>query len=141
MNPQIFQSTVQKSGKRIFIPIPFNPNEVWGEKARHHVRGTVNDCAIRGPLSSEGDQFFLQLNPSWNRDASIKPGATVQVTLAPDIAAALDAEPEALTFFESLASFYRNTYVKWIESAKRPETRNARIQEMVTLLKAGKKQK
>jgi len=40
-----------------------------------------------------------------------------------------------------LATFYRNTYIKWIESAKRPETRAARIEEMVQLLKAGKKQK
>jgi hypothetical protein len=30
---------------------------------------------------------------------------------------------------------------KWIESAKRPETRVARITEMMALLKAGKKQK
>ena len=61
--------------------------------------------------------------------------------LSPDIASALNAEPQAKAFFESLATFYRNTYIKWIESAKKPETRRARIQEMVALLKAGKKQK
>lgn len=52
-----------------------------------------------------------------------------------------DAEPEAKAFFDSLATFYRKNYIRWIESAKRPETRGARIAEMVTLLKAGQKQK
>jgi uncharacterized protein YdeI (YjbR/CyaY-like superfamily) len=31
--------------------------------------------------------------------------------------------------------------VRWIESAKRSETRRARIAEMLSLLKAGKKQR
>jgi uncharacterized protein YdeI (YjbR/CyaY-like superfamily) len=62
-------------------------------------------------------------------------------SLSPDIISTLDADPNAKAFFESLATFYRNTYVKWIESAKKPETRTARISEMVELLKASKKQK
>jgi ATPase subunit of ABC transporter with duplicated ATPase domains len=41
----------------------------------------------------------------------------------------------------SLATFYRNGYIRWIESARRPETRQARITEMIGLLKAGKKQR
>ena len=62
--------------------------------------------------------------------------------LAPDIAAALEAEPEAATFFDSIAQFYRKGYLRWIDATKRsPETRAARIAEMVRLLKAGKKQR
>jgi hypothetical protein len=151
MNPQSFQTTVQKAGSRVFISIPFNPNEVWGKKARHHITGTINGCGVRGSLGSDGEQYFLPLNASWRRDSRLDAGTQVDVTLAPegaqketlapDIAGALDAEPDALAFFESLASFYRNTYIKWIESAKRSETRSARITEMIALLKAGKKQK
>jgi uncharacterized protein YdeI (YjbR/CyaY-like superfamily) len=62
-------------------------------------------------------------------------------SLAPDVATALEAETQAKAFFESLATSYRNTYIKWIESAKRPETHSARISEMINLLKTGKKQK
>ena len=40
-------------------------------------------------------------------------------TISPDIAAALVAEPQARAFFESVAPFYRNNYIRWIESAKR----------------------
>jgi uncharacterized protein YdeI (YjbR/CyaY-like superfamily) len=53
-------------------------------------------------------------------------------TLAPDILAALENEPETRAFFESLATFYRKGYVRWIESAKRTETRSARIAEMLS---------
>ncbi|MCL5996959.1 MAG: YdeI/OmpD-associated family protein [Chloroflexi bacterium] len=146
-----FKAKVSESGSSVFIPIPFDPNEVWGAKQRHYVAGTINGCAIRGPLSSDGQSFFLPLGAAWRRGAKIGTDEQVTVTispegpqqgnLAPDVAAALAAEPNALTFFESLATFYRNTYIKWIESAKRPETRAARIAEMMSLLKAGKKQK
>jgi len=40
-----------------------------------------------------------------------------------------------------LATFYRNGYLRWIGGVKRPETRSARIAEMLSLLKAGKKQR
>ena len=136
---------------RTFIAIPFNPNEVWGVKQRHHITGTVNGYGVRGSLGSDGKQYFLPLGAAWRRDCGLDAGDAVDVVLSPegpqseslstDVAEALDAEPQAKAFFESLATFYRNTYIKWIESAKRPETRTARIQEMIGLLKAGKKQK
>ena len=151
MTTQRFKTIVTKSGTRTFIALPFNPNDVWGVKQRHHITGSVNGCAVRGSLGSDGTQFFLPLGAAWRRDNGLDAGATVDVVLSPegpqserlspDVANALDAEPQAKAFFEALATFYRNTYIKWIEGAKRPETRSARIAEMVQLLKAGKKQK
>ena len=151
MITQRFNTIVGKSGTRIFIPVPFNPNEVWGIKQRHHITGTVNGHSVRGSLGSDGTQYFLLLGAAWRRDCGIDAGTKVDVvlspegpqseSLSPDVVAALDAEPKAKAFFESLATFYRKAYIKWIESARRPETRAARISEMVKLLKAGKKQK
>ena len=151
MSTQHFKTTISKSGMRTFIAIPFDPNEVWGVKARHYITGTVNGYGIRGSLGSDGKQYFLPLGAAWRRDSGLDAADTVEVTLSPegpqseslstDVADALDAEPQAKAFFESLATFYRNTYIKWIESAKRSETRAARIKEMIELLRAGKKQK
>jgi hypothetical protein len=148
---QRFKTVMKKSGSRTFIPVPFNPNEVWGVKQRHHITGTVNGYGVRGSLGSDGTRFFLPVGEAWRRGCGLEAGATVDVLLfpegpqsqsvSPDVASALDTEPQAKAFFESLATFYRNTYIKWIEGAKRPETRSARIREMVELLKAGKKQK
>ena len=135
----------------MFIPLPFNPNEVWGVKQRHHITGSVNVYGVRGSLGSDEKQYFLLLGAAWRRDCGIDAGTKVDVVLSPegpqsenmspDVIRVLDAEPQAKAFFESLATFYRNTFIKWIESAKKPETRAARINEMIALLKAGKKQK
>lgn len=151
MTTEYFTAIVARSGSRTYIALPFNPNEVWGVKQRHHITGSVNGCAVRGSLGSDGTQYFLLLGAAWRGDNGLEAGAKVDVVLSPegpqsaqlspDVAAALDSEPEARAFFEALATFYRNTYIKWIESAKRPETRAARIAEMIKLLKAGKKQK
>jgi hypothetical protein len=151
MTVQRFEATIAKSGPRTVIRIPFDPNLVWGAKERHHITGTVNEHRVRGPLGSEGSNYFLPLGAAWRRDCGLAVGDHVAVVLAPegpqpeqlsaDIATALAAEPQAKRFFASLASFYRNNYIKWIESAKRPETRTARIAEMMTLLKAGQKQR
>ena len=148
---QRFKTILAKSGTRVFIPIPFNPNEVWGVKQRHHITGTVNGYGVRGSLGSDGQQYFLPLGAAWRRGCGLEAGSEVEVALSPegpqseslstDVVTALDAEPGAKAFFEGLATFYRNTYIKWIESAKRPETRAARIKEMIELLKAGRKQK
>lgn len=151
MATQHFKTTVEQSGTKVYITIPFDPNEVWGEKERHHITGSINGHPVRGPLESIGTEFFIALGPAWRRDHEIEAGAEVEVTLAPegpqtdnvapDIAAALLAEPEASHFFNSIPTFYRKNYIRWIESAKRPETRANRIAEMVGLLKEGKRQK
>jgi hypothetical protein len=148
---QRFTTTVSASGSRIFILIPFSPNDVWGKKQRHHILGTVNGFPIRGSLGSDGGQYFIVLGAAWRRGCGIGAGTPVDVLISPegpqsdalpsDVAQALDSEPKAREFFESLATFYRNNYIRWIESAKRPETRAKRINEMVALLRAGKKQK
>jgi hypothetical protein len=151
LTTQRFKAVIMKSGSRVFIALPFNPNDVWGVKQRHYITGSVNRCGVRGSLGSDETQFFLPLGAAWRRDSRLDAGAEVDVvlsaegpqseTLSPDVASALDAAPQAKTFFEGLATFYRNTYVKWIESAKRAETRAARIDEMIALLNDGKKQK
>ena len=151
MNKQRFTTTIEKSGSRTFIAIPFNPNDVWGTKARHYITGTINGAVIRGSLGSDGAHYFLPLGAVWRRDNNLDAGAKVEVelsaegpqteTMSADIHTALSQQPEAKAYFESLATFYRNNYIRWIEGAKRPETRAARIQEMMDLLSAGKKQK
>ena len=147
-----FETTVEKIGKKIGIGLPFDPNQVWGNKPTHHIRGTVNGMMIRGPLAVEGGRYLILLGPAWRRDCGVDEGISVLVILeaegpqeeelAEDIAAALAAEPEAREFFLGLATFYRKGYLRWIDATKRkPELRAERIAEVVELLKAGEKQR
>jgi len=133
---------------RVVIALPFDPDEAWGTKARHHITGTVAGHRVRGPL----DGARLVLGAAWCRDNGLVDGERAEVTLgpegpqldslAPDVAAALDARPEARAFFESLATFYRRGYLRWVDATtRRPDVRAARIAEMVELLAAGHKQR
>ena len=150
MSTQRFHTTVEKSGTGAYIVIPFDPDEVWGAKERHYVAGSIADHRFRGCIEADGTPRILSIGAAWLRDNDVGDGVNVEVilapdghqieTISPDIAAALEAEPKARVFFESVAPFYRNNYIRWIESAKRPETRRARIAEMVKRLEAGQKQ-
>jgi hypothetical protein len=146
-----FKGKIEQAGSRVFVALPFNPNDAWGVKSRHYIAGTVGGHAFRGSLGADGGRYFLVLGAAWRRDTQLAPGTAVTVelhpegpqeaTLAPDVAAALASDPSAKAFFDGLATFYRKGFINGIEGAKKPETRARRIAEMMELLKAGKKQK
>ena len=149
MTAQRFTATIEKSGSTVYIPLPFDPNTLWGEKERHHITGTVNGQPIRGPLTKADRGYQLSLGAAWRRDNRLDAGATVEVVLTaegpqlddldPDLVAALDASPQAKAFFAGLATFYRKGYLRWISGARKPEARAERIAEMIRLLEAGQK--
>jgi hypothetical protein len=152
-DPAGYTTTVTTDGrKRVMVPVPFDPDRQWGEKTRHHVAGTVNGMGVRAVVEPLGNGHGIVLGPAWRRDCGVAPGDEVTVVLAPegpqrsdlapDVVAALEAEPAAGEFFDSLAQFYRRGYLRWIDATKRrPEVRTERIAEMVELLKAGKKER
>jgi Bacteriocin-protection, YdeI or OmpD-Associated/Domain of unknown function (DUF1905) len=151
MSHQRFRATLSVRGTQVGVVMPFDPDEIWGAKARHDVSGTIDGHTVRGPLQKDRDGFLLSLGPTWRAQAELSESAEVEVVLAPEgpqlenipaeLSEALQNHPDALTFFFSIAPFYRKNYVRWIESAKRPETRAARVAETVTLLGEGKRQK
>jgi Bacteriocin-protection, YdeI or OmpD-Associated len=150
--------TADASGRAV-IPIPFDPDEAWGAKAFHPVGGTIQTAAglscgrrLRGRLTSDGGQWVFTLNPTWMRGTGVAVGDEViaefepegpqRADLAPDIASALEASPEAAAFFDTLAQFYRRAYLRWIDATtRRPDVRAARISEVVDLLAAGVKER
>jgi hypothetical protein len=148
-----FTAAIQRDRRgHTIVDLPFDPSEAWGVKDRHHVTGTIGGQRVRGPLTIDGGRARLVLGSLWCQDPALQAGDRVEValepegpqlgSLAPDVVAALDARPEARAFFESLATFYRKGYLRWVDATKRrPEVRAARIAEMVDLLAAGHKQR
>ena len=153
MTVQRFTATAAAAPNgHLLIPVPFDPDAVWGVKPRHHIHGTVNGMAVRGVIDPAADSLGFTLGPAWLRACGLTAGDTVTVHIKPegpprddladDIAAALDANPQAAAFFDSLAQFYRRAYLRWIDATKRrPEQRPQRIAEMVRLLEAGHKER
>jgi hypothetical protein len=148
-----FTATVADAGRgRALIHLPFDPDEAWGSKHQHHVRGTVAGSKIRGPLRLMPDGWGLVLGAAWLRDNPLPARGTVDVVLeaegpqnadlAPDIADALRSSPETAVFFASLATFYRKGYLRWIDGAsRRPEIRAQRIRDLAVYLEEGRKQR
>jgi translation initiation factor IF-1 len=139
-------------GDRAVIVVPFDPDEVWGAKAEHHVNGTVGSRRVRVRLTPGDSGWGFSLSPARMCDMGLSVGDEVIVELAPegpqradlaeDISAALAANPAAAAFFDTLAQFYRKAYLRWIDATtRRPDVRAARIAEVVDLLAAGIKER
>jgi hypothetical protein len=151
MQEMQFDAVVVFQGRdRVMVPIPFDPDQVWGTKPRHHVAGSVNGLRVRAVIETIGGGLGFVLGPAWRRDCGIEPGEQVKVQLEPegpqredlpaDLAAALDANRAAGQFFDSLAQFYRKGYLTWINATRRsPERRAERIAIVVQLLADGHK--
>jgi len=118
-----FHATLEGSEKgRVYIVLPFDPAKEWGPRPRYHITGSINGNRIRGAIDQFDRGYYLPLGPTYRRDAGLKPGDQVAVTLAPegpqsealapDIVAALAADPEAKRFFDGLATFYRKGYLR-----------------------------
>jgi len=92
--------------------------------------------------------WSFSLSPAGLRDCPVGPGDDVEVVispegpqrsdLAPDLSAVLEANAAAGAFFDSLAQFYPNSYLRWIDESKcRPDVRAQRIAEMRLLNDGG----
>ena len=143
--------TVGPNG-RVMVPLPFAPDDVWGTKPDHHVAGTIGIYRVRAVVESLSDGYGIVLGPAWRRDCGVAAGDRVSVVLSPegpqrddlpaDFRTALEANREAAAFFDGIAQFYRNAYLRYIEATKRrPEVRAERIAEVVSLLAANVKER
>jgi len=154
VQPQRYTATLAAGSRgRLFVPVPFDPDQVWRPKPQHHITGTINGVGVRAVIETREGLRGFTLGPAWLRDCravAVGDTATVEIMpegpqrddLAEDIAAALEASPNAAAFFDSLAQFYRRGYLRWIDATKRrPEQRAERIAEMVELLTSGVKQR
>lgn len=146
---QRFSATAQATKQGgVLIPVPFDPDEVWSVKPRHHITGTVAGQPIRAVVETHDGVRGFTIGGLWHHgvragdtvEVVIKPEGPQRADLAEDIATALDASPAAGAFFDGLAQFYRRGYLRWIDATKRrPEVRAERIARMVELLEAGVK--
>lgn len=146
-----FSATIEKaSSGGAFVRIPFDVEAAFGKK-RVPVLATIDGIAYRGSLVRMGtDCHVLGVLKEIRAEAGKNIGDTVEivveedtapreVTVPADLAAALAASKAAATTFEALAYSHKREYVRWIEEAKREETRTRRVAETVSRLESGSK--
>lgn len=146
-----FDTTLDNDQGKVRIWLPVDPTPAWGKRSRHYIRGTINGTTFDGSLGTRNGRWFFPVNRQLQQRAGVGPGDQVhvvlspaeppQVTVPPDLAAALAGEPDAGEFFHDLSGFYQQQWVGWIESAKKPETRAARVGDTVIALTARRRQR
>ena len=115
--------------------IRFTPRQStskWSEKNRTRALELVKLRRMKPPGSNEIER--AKKDGRW--DAAYAPQSTAQVP--DDLRAALARNKEAGRFFETLDSTNRYAILYRIHSAKKAETRVARIEKFVTMLIEGK---
>jgi len=144
-----FESTVELGGKTATgIRVPDEVVEGLGSSRRPPVTITVNGYTYRTTAVRMGGAFFVPLAAENREAAGVAAGDAVtvdiendtaprEVTLPDDLAAAMDAA--ARTAYDALSYSHRKEWVRWVEEAKRPETRATRIEKTVAGLRDGRK--
>ena len=61
------------------------------------------------------------------------------VEVADDIVSVFNENPEAKTLFDKMSYTHKKEYIRWIEEAKKPETRENRKIKMIQMILDGKK--
>jgi uncharacterized protein YdeI (YjbR/CyaY-like superfamily) len=112
---------------------PRRPRSPWSQINREKAEALIAAGAMAPAGLAEVER--ARADGRWERAYAGQ--RTAQV--APDLRAALDAEPAAAAFFDQLDAANRYAIVWRVEEAKRPETRARRIEKFVRMLAAGEK--
>ena len=142
----------KEGGEVCSISIPFDVEKTFGARGRVAVRGTLNGVPFRSSVfRMGGDCHFMVVNRRMREAAGVRGGKTVPVvmerdteerTVTPpaDFARALKGNAEARATWDKLSYTHRREHVEHIEGARKPETRQRRIEKSVELLAAGRRE-
>ncbi|MFY0407869.1 YdeI/OmpD-associated family protein [Solicola sp. PLA-1-18] len=146
MSAQSFTATVLVAGKSATgIPVPDDVVEALGAGRRAAVVVTVQGYTYRTTFGTMDGRTMLSLSAEHRAASGISGGDEVEVRLevdtAPrevevpdDLRAALDADPQAAAFFASLTPSGQKVFTVSVTSAKKPETRQKRVETAVAKL-------
>jgi hypothetical protein len=145
-----FRTTIQQSGKTATgIQVPEDVVVALGSGKRPAVRVTINGYTYRSTLAVLGGVSMVGVSAEHRAGAGVAGGDEVdvdieldssprEVTVPSDLAAALDAEPEARRTFDDLSYSNKSWHVLQVTGAKTDETRQRRIARSVATLKEGR---
>jgi hypothetical protein len=145
-----FRATLESSGGTTTgVVVPSEIVEALGKGKRPPVTVTINGYTYRNTVAVMGGQFMLGVSAEHRAGAGVAAGELIdvdleldtaprEVSVPPDFAAALDGEPAARAFFDSLSYSNRSWHVLQVEGAKTQETRQRRIARSLEMLREGR---
>jgi hypothetical protein len=149
-----FTAIIEKSNDGMdtaYVSIPYDVQETYGTRGQIKVKATFDGHPYRGVLSNMGTGcHIIGLRKDVRQAIGKQVGDKVRVEIEqdheervvdvpPDLKKVLAKSKKAQEFFDSLSYTNKKEYSLWISSAKREETREKRLSEIVPRLLKGKK--
>ena len=144
------KSTLVARGPAAAVVLGDDEVAAIGEGAkRFPVLAAVNGYQWRTTVTRMRGEFLLGFSRAVRDGAGVETGDAIEVEITLDRAArevdvpaalteALADDTQARAAFDRLAYTHRKEYARWIEDAKRPETRARRIAQTLEMLREGK---
>lgn len=134
-----------------FLRIPFDVEKEYGAK-RVPVRGTINGVEYRSTIACAPKLglYAIPVCRELRERIGVEVGDTVTWVIERDVAErTVDPPQELVRIFrtnsaakqtwEKLCFTHKKEFARWIEGAKKPETRERRIAKTLEMLAAGEK--
>ncbi len=146
-----FRTTIELGGKTATgFSVPDEVVAALGAGKRPAVRVTVGQHTYRTTIAPMGGRFLVPLSAENRAAAGVVADDEVDVRIEfddnardvavpADLADALALDQQARDFFQTLAYSHRKEWVRWIEDAKKPETRTIRLTATLDALRTGKR--
>ena len=143
-----FRARVIPSGNATAVEVPTDVMKALGSGPRPLIAVTVNGHMWRSRVALMRGQRLVGISAANRAASGIAEGDVVEVDLKldteprvvpepPDLAKALNDDPEARAVFERLPYGLKRKHVAAIEEAKTPEVRQRRIAKLVATMRSG----
>jgi hypothetical protein len=155
-----FTAVIQNAGGGgAFVEVPFDVEAAFGSK-KPKVKALIEGVPYRGLLvrtpalapgaSVGGPNHILiilkgireQIGKTFADEIKVSVEADVEervVAVPAELKRIFKSDKEAKAAFEKLSYTHQKEYVKWIDEAKKAETRQSRIVKTIEMLKQGRK--
>lgn len=149
-----FKAIIKQNGEinAAFVEFPFSTEELFNKKGQVRIKATFdNKVEYRGSLAKmKSDCHILGLTQEVRRQLGKTFGDEVLVSLigdkeeriveiADDILSVFNENPDAKIVFDTMSYTHKKEYIRWIEEARKPETRENRKAKMIQMIREGKK--
>ncbi len=153
-NPIIFSGKIQQHQdmNAAFVNFPFDTIELFGKKGQVKVKVLFDDkVEYRGSLTKmKSDCHLLGLTQEIRKELGKTFGDIINVKLwedkeeriviiPDDVQQLLNQNEKAKELYEKMSYTHKKEYIRWIEEAKKEETRKRRKIKMIEMLLEGKK--
>jgi len=143
------RATIEPRGPAAAIVLTDEQVGALGAGRTPAVRVTANGISVAARVGRMGGENLVGFSKKLRADLGVEIGDVVDVVIAldaapreisvpPALAAAFEADKAAKSAFDVLAPSHRKEFARWIDEAKRDETRASRVEQALQMLREGR---